>query len=136
MKTLFAVLAITALMTMSAMALGNDILKANVPFDFVVNGKHLPAGDYYFTRSVAPAGIQIRAKDGADSVFVVYQPGAKNTTGFDGAVSFSNYGETHFLREVWFGGSVDGLKLPQTKAEKEMLSRTATRTAIAASISR
>ena len=64
MKTLLAVLMLTGLMA-GAMAASNPALQANIPFDFVVNGKHMPAGDYIITRGDFPGALTITAREGA-----------------------------------------------------------------------
>jgi hypothetical protein len=126
---------LTGLMAIGAMAASNPALRANIPFDFVVNGKHMPAGDYIITRGDFPGALTITAKEGGDRVIALYQNSTKNGTGLGTAVVFYGYGDTHFLKEVW-GLGENGATFGKSKAEKEMLSHIPVRATVAASLSR
>jgi hypothetical protein len=103
-----------------------DPIKVNVPFDFVVGTKTLPAGEYLIsTPDENVAGLlAIRSENGKSAIFVQANPlspkGAiwvANTR-----LTFEKVGGKEFLTRVWESGSDIGYSLPasplETKAEK------------------
>lgn len=98
-------------------------LTANIPFDFSVAGKKLPAGKYWINRSQQGIGdmvVQISSPDGHSNVIrltipvSVFNPVAKST------LVFHRYGEEYFLSEVWPAGAVTGREFPRSRAEREL----------------
>lgn len=102
-------------------------LTANIPFDFTVADKKLPAGKYWISRGQQTTGdliLQIRSVDGDASVsrltipVVAIKPVAK------GMLVFHRYGDEYFLSEVWPAGGLTGRELPKSHAERELERKT------------
>ena len=62
-----ATLAVSSIQAQNA---GN--MSVNIPFDFAVSGKTLPAGDYYLQRSTEGAQVvtQLRSRDKDEGVYL------------------------------------------------------------------
>jgi len=98
-------------------------LTANIPFDFSVAGKKLPAGKYWINRSQQGIGdmvVQISSTDGHSNVtrltipVSVFNPVQKST------LVFHRYGDEYFLSEVWPAGGATGREFPKSRAEREL----------------
>ncbi len=87
-------------LAVAASAYAQDKVLADVPFEFAVGGKALPAGTYTIGRASAsrPGMLELRSEDGNGTV--VYMP-----ADFDGGAAgaqlvFHRYGNHYFLRAV------------------------------------
>ncbi len=99
-------------------------LTANIPFDFSVAGKKLPAGKYWINRSQQGIGdmvVQISSTDGHSNVtrltipVSVFNPVTKST------LVFRRYGDQYFLSAVWPAGAATGREFPKSRAERELV---------------
>jgi hypothetical protein len=97
-------------------ALGNSV-KANIPFDFMVGNKLLPAGEYTVSRGSATGTLMIRGRENNKaSVFLVQNTSGKVET--KAKLVFNRYGQDHFLSQIW-DGYTDGNQVPKSKAERK-----------------
>jgi hypothetical protein len=79
-------------------------LEAKIPFDFVVRGKTLPAGDYILERDDnQPSLLFIRGKGGVrTSMIVLTEPaGERDPEGDTPALRFTRHGSEYRLEDVW-----------------------------------
>ena len=98
-------------------------LTANIPFDFSVADKKLPAGKYWINRSQLSTGdliIQIRSTDGHENVSRLTIPVITVNAMKDSSLVFHRYGDEYFLSEIWPAGGVTGRELPKSRAEREL----------------
>ena len=96
-------------------------LNAKIPFQFTVEGKVLPAGQYVFIRSNDESTIRVEgASKGPSSVaLVVTRLGsAIHTSPQDAHIVFDKVGDTYFLSEIWIPG-LDGFLVYVTKGKHE-----------------
>ena len=93
-------------------------MSANVPFDFSVNGKSLPAGEYE-VREVGDRATVIETKDGHNMALGIYQYAGPSTG--ETKLVFHKIGDRYFLAQIWTSARGQGLNVPQSKAEKESL---------------
>jgi hypothetical protein len=80
------------------------VVEAKVPFDFVVRGRTLPAGDYLLERDDnQPSLLFIRGKDGArTNMIVLTEPaGDRDPAGETPVVRFTRRGSEYWLADVW-----------------------------------
>jgi hypothetical protein len=97
------------------------LMKARIPFDFVVGTKTLPAGDYTILKNANSADL-IRSDDGRNAVFFVTVSLVPKTEDANKtAVVFDKIGNVYFMRTILVGSWTDGLQLPQPKRERELL---------------
>lgn len=98
-------------------------LTANIPFDFSVSGKKLPAGKYWIGRAIQSSGdtiVQIRSTDGHENISRLTIPRNTLNPMEHGALVFHRYGEQYFLSEIWPAGGLTGRVLPKSRAEREL----------------
>lgn len=98
-------------------------LTVNIPFDFTVTGKQLPAGKYWVKRASDAQGdtvLQITTTDGSSIVnrfsIPIFTFNPKN----HGELVFHRYDDQYFLAEVWPAGGGTGRAFPKTRAEREL----------------
>jgi hypothetical protein len=116
------VLALVVLVSLGATTgfAGSFKLKADIPFDFVVGEKTLPAGTYFVSRLEGTPGVLlVRSEDARSAVTVLSRPGIRskaleNQTRLD----FNRYANRYFLSRIWSGGE-DSRELPKSKLERE-----------------
>ena len=103
-----------------AQAAGTQPVVANIPFDFNVGSKNLPAGKYTIT-VVNPSSdrkvLQIRSSDGRSTAIT-------QTTGIIGTASeqtklvFHRYGDRYFFAQAQMAGDPMGLAAVKSNAER------------------
>lgn len=107
-----------ALMAVALVANGNAQSKAraDVPFDFVVADKVLPAATYDIS-DVAAHAIFIRDFRNGNGTMIQFQP-ADGKQVMHAKLVFHKYGERYFLSQAW---SIDGqgIQLRESKLERE-----------------
>ncbi len=98
-------------------------VRANVPFDFTVGNKLLPAGTYTI-KEQSDHVIVIQNHDKPISmVSLVYEDSNKAPNG--GALKFHRYGSQYFLTEILCDQADMNLQVPQSKTEKSTALREA-----------
>ena len=116
------VLAFAGLSTAPAQTSSNTNLNANIPFDFTIGDKTLPAGEYIVT-CVNPTSsskvLQIRSKSGTSSVMV--RTNSVNGLSQDNArLVFHRYGDKYFFAQAWNAADGIGMQAPRAKAMKAL----------------
>ena len=102
------------------------IAKANVPFDFQVLGRVLPAGEYSFARQSLADNRSIRITGDDATAYVGTATFGSPARAEAGTVKliFHRYENQYFLAAIEDGYRDTALTLPQSKQERE-LARTA-----------
>jgi len=108
--------------TVPAFQAQQTIMRANVPFAFAIDSKQMPAGAYEVTK-VGDRATLIETADHHNQVLGIYQYAESNKAGATKLV-FDKIGDSYFLREIWSSASDQGLQVPASKREKEVLSAT------------
>ncbi len=123
-KTAYTMIALAVLvgsMAVAANAQNNGRrLVANVPFQFNVGDQTMPAGEYTIAQinpSSDLAVLQIRAKDGSQSVLVQMNSTIGKTADAS-ALVFRRYGNKYFFGQVWIDGDNEGLQMPSSRSER------------------
>jgi len=123
------VLVVFGLMTLLALgtsAFAQTIqMKANIPFDFVVGNKALPAGEYV----VKSAGISSQAlviqNVSSKQIATMLANEVESLQPSAGSkLVFHQYGGDYFLREVWGKDNARGRELPRSRHEEELAKAT------------
>jgi hypothetical protein len=115
--TLALVLMVLSFQVMNAAAQTGRRGKANIPFDFVVNNRVLPAGSYYLTQN-GPNLIGLASK--TDVVVSIGLHKFDEASFKTPSLVFHKIGHKYFLEEVWLDWNT-GLRIPGTAREKETL---------------
>ncbi len=104
----------------AANALAQDCaVRANVPFDFTVGSKLLPAGSYTITRANNNV-IDINNWDKGTSAISSSYPNSYQASNVHPVLVFDKYGGEYFLREVRGGLSGMNVDLPLSKSEERL----------------
>ena len=124
MKKAYTMIALAVLicsMAVAANAQGDGRrLVANVPFQFNVGDKTLPAGEYTIAQtnpSSDRAVLQIRTNDGNQSV-LVQMNSLVGKTAEASTLVFHRYGNKYFFAQAWVEGESEGLSVPSSRAER------------------
>jgi hypothetical protein len=92
----------------TARASTSNVLEANVPFSFVVNGQTLPAGKYMVQRDDMSSSVLLIRGEGNNhaSVFVSTTPdGGHDPAGSQPALTFKRHENQYRLSSVWESGN-------------------------------
>jgi hypothetical protein len=100
-------------------AQSRQVIKAQVPFDFIVNGKILPAGECAI-KAQGDGQTYLMVSGGGQSVLVVPKETESLTASADTKLVFHRYGDRYFLSSISREGNNRGYALPAGKAEKEL----------------
>lgn len=123
-------LALTMLPLFAAAQLSSDTkIVTNVPFDFVVADKAVPAGEWIL-QSATDGGrtLLLNNVDAKSAVFSGALPEISKTPARAYALVFHKYGDRYFLAAVKLEGSKTMYRIRESKAEAEMLAQKATST--------
>jgi len=117
---IMAGLAVLTFFASTRVAKAQDMIIANVPFDFVVGDVKLPAGEYA-VKAAGPnnAVLMISRTDATQSVFVCANSAAGSDIQTESKLVFDRYGDSYFLHQIWTAGSSRGKQLMKTNREKE-----------------
>lgn len=110
-----------ALMTVlaaSAYAQSGRRMTVHVPFDFVVAGKQMPAGDYSVRRVSKDSenALVIQSADGRRAATVFTNASQREASRAE--LRFRQHGESYFLAEVSIPGTAGVREVPRSKSEE------------------
>jgi hypothetical protein len=115
-----SVMALTA-MGSTRVAQAQDPLVVRIPFDFVADGKTLPAGEYSVkTSSLERTLLLIDRQDPSASIFMGTNPIVASEPKSESKLVFNRYGDRYFLSQVWTAGNSCGRMLLMSDREKEV----------------
>ena len=119
MKKLMGSLSMTALAVLLASPVSAQapMQRASVPFEFIVDGHTLPAGDYMVTK-INNSGILVFRNESI-GVAIPSTPGGQLAASDVESLTFHRYGSDYFLAYVWDGYTNRGFSVPMSRAEKE-----------------
>lgn len=119
-------LSVLALVTTVGSASGQSLalkMRANIPFDFIVANKKLPAGEYSIGRVGQDDGdsvLLIRSEDGRAHAIRSTIPVETNHVNDKGMLVFHRYGDQYFLFQVWPASATTGRVLSKSRGEREI----------------
>jgi hypothetical protein len=94
-------------------------IRVNIPFDFVVRGKTLPAGDYEISRVMDETQVlEISNVSNRHERAAIQTEPVLGRVANNGKVVFHRYGDSYFLSEIWTAGLETGRELPASHQEK------------------
>ena len=111
----------TAVISANAQSANNNKVVANVPFEFSVGYKSMPAGEYSVqTIASAGDGLLIQSTDGKISALRLSDTTQTSKDKPHARLVFHRYGERYFLAEVWNGVDNTGRQLKQSQEERAL----------------
>ena len=122
---LCAIVLATASVSIQAQSLQYRI-RVNIPFDFSIANKKLPAGNYSIGRAIQNSDNTVlsildgrgHTKEARLSIPVL-AAAAKNQA----TLVFHRYGDEYFLYQVWTAGETTGRQFPKSSAERALQSQ-------------
>ncbi len=131
MLVVIIVLAFASALASAANAQTRGTITVNIPFEFNVGDKVLPAGQYNVQHILRDdAGLLIQKRDGIESAIVITTNIQTSERRSETELVFKKYGERYFLSQVWTSGMKDGRELFKYSAERALeleLAKKATR---------
>jgi hypothetical protein len=118
---LFALIGLGLLLATASAYAQTGVVKANIPFNFIVNKADLPAGAYTLQKlGVAGAAMVIESSD--SKVVNGFLPNAceSNKAPEVSKLVFHRYGSQYFLTQIWIAGDARGKELPRSGREREV----------------
>ena len=126
--TMLMLVVVVALATavVSANAQSANKVVADIPFEFSVGYKTMPAGEY-MVRSLLSSGdaLMIQSADAKLSALRQTEATAQMKTNNHSRLVFHRYGDHYFLAEVWNGVDAAGRQLFKSQEEREIESQLA-----------
>ncbi|HEX8745792.1 MAG TPA: hypothetical protein VF717_01245 [Pyrinomonadaceae bacterium] len=115
-----ALLLLAALVAQSALARTSTSLVVQIPFDFQVAGRTLPAGRYVIERSTlfSAEGLSLRNTDKKHGAFVLTSTVQSNIRQSGSRLVFTRYKDQYFLSQFWTAGEASGREL--VKSDREL----------------
>jgi hypothetical protein len=104
----------------SANAQSKSVVRADIPFDFIVGNKTLPAGKYMVNSATSDGqALNIRRREGKSLALVLTHEATEQSNKRIARMVFHRYGDQYFLAEVWSGDSY-GRQLMESKIERNL----------------
>ena len=119
--TIIVMLVLVGSMAVAAQAQpGGRRMIANIPFQFNVGDKAMPAGEYTITQvnpSSDRAVLQLRSKDGSSTAMIQMNE-VIGVARASARLVFNCYGNQHYFAQAWTSADASGLEVPKSKAER------------------
>jgi hypothetical protein len=108
-------------MAVSQVALAQESMVVNIPFEFVAGKTTLPAGEYVVHTPISESAIFLinRTNPHASIVLMVMSTQSRDPQSVSKLV-FNRYGNRRFLSQVWKAGYEQGKQLLKSPREKEL----------------
>jgi hypothetical protein len=121
------VIAVLALATVVASAKPQSSIRvaADIPFEFSVGYKTMPAGEYSVQQLASGNGVLIQSRDGKNAAVRLSNTVETSKTQSHARLVFHRYGERYFLAEVWNGSDKTGRELLRSEEERNIQSELA-----------
>lgn len=119
-----AMLALVSGLTVASAVVANGqsgrIVRANVPFDFIVSEKTLRAGNYEIVvPSASGDPLVLTSRDGGERLMRQSRQAERIRDGkLHAKLVFHRYGSTYFLAQAWKAGERSGCELAESRQER------------------
>jgi hypothetical protein len=139
-------LALSLFCALSMLVLGGSAyaqavhVRITVPFDFTVNNKTLPAGQYEVLSAGQinnPSLLEIRRSGGPLEAFVNASDLRSSDTSSQTKLVFEQHGNVYFLSQLWTEGSRAGWEFAKTRTEmREAMTTTGQQVTVASKLAK
>jgi hypothetical protein len=116
------IIALAFVSALAASAQNQRSIVVNIPYEFTVTGKTLPAGEYILSRgsTADKSGLIVQRKDGDANAIVLTMSIQSRENQGESRLVFNRYGEHYFLSQVWTSGDSEGRELFKTNQERSL----------------
>jgi hypothetical protein len=100
-----------------------DRITANIPFDFTVVNKKLPAGKYSVARAQQSAGdtiLSISAMNSLEQALSMTSAAYSIDPHSATTLVFHRYGDQYFLFQIWLEGANSGRTMVKSQSERKL----------------
>ena len=94
------------------------VMLANIPFEFQMGSKQMPAGDYVI--HYAPHLVTLQQGHGGTAATALTTSTSRAKAPETGILQFNRYGDAYFLSNIWTPYSGDGASFFKSPREKEL----------------
>jgi hypothetical protein len=120
-KQLLALVGLGLLLATASASAQTVPLKANIPFNFIVNKAELPAGEYTLqSLGSSDTVMLIQSTDSQIAKMVSPNACASSKPLTASKLVFHRYGSEYFLAQIWTAGYEQGKELPKSSRETEV----------------
>ena len=118
---LFALIGLGLLLATASAYAQTGVMKANVPFNFIVDKTDVPAGQYLI-QGVGTTGTAMAIESSDRSLVKLVLPIACESSQAQekSKLVFHRYGDQYFLAQIWTEGDNRGSELPKSQRENEV----------------
>ncbi|HAF12487.1 MAG TPA: hypothetical protein DCK99_02060 [Blastocatellia bacterium] len=119
----FTMLAMIIALALATAAVSNaqstNKITADIPFDFVVADRAMPAGEYSVRANSSQGDLlMVQSQDSRSSAIRWSNSLGPNKDKTHARLVFHRYGERYFLAEVWYGADSTGRQLLKSRQER------------------
>ena len=109
-----------AISASAVLAQGRARVTADIPFDFSVSNKSMPAGKYIVQKHQTMSHLlQVQGWDSNKSAYVTTNDAVKTKRSEKTILVFRRYGSEYFLAQMWTAGESAGIEVPVSKSERQ-----------------
>ena len=118
---LFALIGLGLLLATASAYAQTGVVKANIPFNFIVNKTELPAGTYVLEGiGFSDSAVAIQNRDKKLVTMALPHACEASQTPATTKLIFHRYGSQYFLAQIWAAGNPRGKELSQSGREREV----------------
>ena len=106
-----------------AQSLGGYRIRANIPFDFNISEKKLPAGEYSVGRAINHSDdllVTVNDREGRSKAIRLSNAVVRSRPNGKATLVFHRYGDQYFLFQVWPANATVGREFQKSKSEREL----------------
>jgi len=101
-------------------AQGRTRVTADIPFDFTVGEKSMPAGKYIVQKHQTTNHLLVvQGRDSNKAAYAMFNDSTKSRGAEKTVLVFHRYGNEYFLSQMWAAGDSSGSELSISKAERK-----------------
>jgi hypothetical protein len=121
---LFALIGLGLLLATASAYAQTGVVKANVPFNFIVNKTQISAGEYTIQPLGTTSAGALALQSSDRKMIMAFLPNSCESARPQetSKLVFHRYGSQYFLAQVWTEGNDRGSELPTSEQEKEVAS--------------
>ena len=120
-KTLLLFAAALTLFMITAASAQTIHMNADIPFNFILNGATLPAGEYTVTSmDVRGQVLAISDLNSHHNNLIISNSCNSLKAATKTKLVFHRYGDRYFLKQIWVAGNNAGREIPTTRREEEV----------------
>jgi hypothetical protein len=118
------VLVVAATLATTNASAQSAMLMADVPFEFRVGNKVLPAGEYTLIGQGSSGAVLVRGEGPGAQTYTITQACGGGDAVKEGKLVFHRAGNHYFLRQIWTPGYSQGREIGRSALEREIARHT------------